>query len=113
MNIIAKLEAATGPNRNLDALIADAIGLPVPNDPAGWPLRYSESIDAALTLVPEGWAWSVREGGCYATGKKLLPRAELAEPIETEFGPGVGVRAQNNAATPAIALCIAALKVRQ
>lgn len=72
---------------------------------------YTSSIDAALALVPEGWAWRVMQEGPFATGRASKPRAELAEPVD-EFGPGVGVRAQVEAATPAIALCIAALKVR-
>ena len=76
------------------------------------PPRYTTSLDAALTLVPEGWAGRVEWGGCYATGKPCLPHAELAQPIQTEFGPGVGIRAQVDGATPALALCIAALKAR-
>ena len=68
--------------------------------------HYTTSIDAALTLVPEGWGWHV--------SKFPLPRAELAEPIETKFGPGIGIRQQVfTAKTPALALVIACLRARQ
>lgn len=119
-DLIDRLEKATEGSRDLDEAIA-VIVLTAKAKARGetrkivgcvYASPYTSSIDAARTLVPEGWAWSVREGGCYATGRMLKPHAELAEPIETDFGPGVGVRAQVDAATPALALCIAAFKVR-
>lgn len=128
--LIERLERATGPDRELanDVLFAcgwsaHEIGMgdvrsTVWTSPDGHdhldgdhpdPTR---SLDAALTLVPGGWAWSVHSESIYATGHHKDPRAELAQPVETQFGPGFGIRAQINAKTPAIALCIAALKAR-
>lgn len=125
-DLIERLERATEPDRTLqnDVLFAcgwtmhGGIRHSVWTSPRGDEFLDGDqpdpvgSIDAALTLVPEGWAWSIHVGGCYATGERLKPRAELAEPIQTEYGPGIGIRAQINAATPAIALCIASLRAR-
>lgn len=125
-DLVARLEKATGPDRDIDELIAEAVGYKVCsetqaygrswNSPSGYFIgaapKFTDSLDAAVTLIPEGWAWSVHVGGCYATGRLLKPRAELAEAVETQFGPAVGIRSQIEAATPAIAICIAALKAR-
>lgn len=97
--LIAALEAATGPAWALDQAIWAII--------AGWsyPLRgagsydfsenganYTESIDAALTLVPEGCFWQLD-----ATGEAAVYDMEH-----------YAKEARHK--TPAIALCIAALK---
>ena len=91
IKLAAKCEAATGPDTGLNFEIWEAVG--------GTPfhLDYTESIDAALTLVPEGCAWHV---GC-----------------EIDFTPtarvwGHDVHADEFGATPVIALCIAALRAR-
>ena len=74
--LIARVEAATGPDRELDADIQDIIdpadgdriasGFCVPSHGItrtrrDWlkhiAKRYTASIDSALTLVPEGWEW--------------------------------------------------------
>ncbi len=57
--------------------------------------RYTTSLDAAVTLVPEKYWWSVRNGGCYAT-----------------VGPSNWHDLEGEAKTPALALCAAALKAR-
>jgi len=126
--LIARLEAATGPSRELDAQIAITCGKApavafrpcVSLDPGTFGIgayeiwvapSYTASIDAALTLVPEGWAierlshwpdigasvelWEVT----YRNGK----------PWHTSRDRKVEVR---DVATPAIALCIAALRAR-
>lgn len=135
-DLIARLETATGPDRELDVMTAMAVGKWAANDPpSNWQriaremvtpnaytddesgdtyqvipaddwhiLRYTASIDAALTLVPEscdvrrfvddpsgtGWTLSQFRGGVVLTR-------------------GVGVTAD----LPALALCIAALKARK
>lgn len=124
-DLVERLRKLEGPCRETDARIelsrrsflfgaATVAGFAIASD--GWLVRgdeqfrapaYTASIDAALTLVPEGWAWRVM-----LDGTKLTPRAELAEPVITDFGPGVGLRAQVCGATPAIALCIASLLAR-
>lgn len=61
--------------------------------------RYTTSIDAALTLVPDGLKWSV--GTWSDNFAKVGPEG---------FGPAK-FSAENNP-TPALALCIAALKAQ-
>ena len=58
--LIAALEAATEPSWELDAEIARAIGAPVYPDLRAH--RYTSSIDAALTLVPEGGGLACSSG---------------------------------------------------
>lgn len=59
---------------------------------------YSRSLDAAPTLVPEGWGWDLVNPTHVAPGK---PRADVFCDDKL-FTSGT-------AATPALALCIAAL----
>lgn len=118
--LIARLEKATGPDRELDGLIFRAID-EQPGD--RWqqfavgeggadvwyrecrdekgayisPSFYTASIDAALALVPDGLDWDVSwVGGVYSGCVGFDATADI------------DVRG----ATPAIALCIAALKAR-
>ncbi len=111
-SLIEKLEEAEGPDRSIDGMIAHALEISMPDDPAGWPPRYTESLDAAMTLIPEGCAW--------------LARNHNGKP--NHDGEGRGKRAFANvyfwneeddaplnptwANTPAIALTAAALKAR-
>lgn len=81
--------------------------------------RYSASIDAALALVSRllpGW-FVLFNTGSVAPGAwskvDTRPRAELAEPIETKFGSGVGIRAQVHGATPPLAILQALLSALQ
>jgi hypothetical protein len=57
-DLIARLEAATGPDRELDAVIALAVGLDIGRSRAhsqdSRVPAYTASIGAALTLVPNG-----------------------------------------------------------
>ena len=118
--LLADLAAASGPDRELDARVALCAGWKKPGHHGGYSEivgvrpggrgfaavpRYTASIDAALTLVPEGWGWKadcgLGFGHSFTVGhvgvNKLFDRPE-----------GWG-----KAATPAIALCIAALKARE
>ena len=99
--LIAALEAATEPSWELDAEIARAIGAPVYPDLRAH--RYTSSLDAALTLVPEGWCWAIegsRRAAVYDPSADPEP-GSFANPIQMRSG-----------FTPAIALCVAALKAR-
>lgn len=78
------------------------------------PPRYTASIDVALTLVPEGWRWQT-------SNRAPKPQAGRAfihndQPISTGLGglcPNPKYEGhETTAATPAIALCIAALRAR-
>ena len=113
--LLANLEAATGPSRELDAEIATVIfGRPRASGNVGEPQvlhwwdravgfavapRYTESLDAARTLLPEGWFALIDTRG----------RADVRyAPIDQS-----GYRREvADAATPALALCIAALRAR-
>ena len=91
--LITRLEALTGPDREVDLHMmryVENIG----GDPAK-ALHYTASLDAAMTLVPEGCdKWAVSGRNAATVGKDR-------QPIRWSY-----------AATPAIALCIAALKAR-
>ena len=62
-------------------------------------------LDAALTLVPEGWGWDLVQGTANSIG---IPRAHVWSGKKGDHR-----MIEGNAATPALALCIAALKARQ
>lgn len=130
-SLVAELEKLTGPDRIIDAKIeisrrkflfgaAAVAGMAASTTAPGWivggapqPIEaphYSSSIDSALTLVPEGWRWRVER---YNTDETKC-HAELAQVGQIrDFGIGIKCRAQADAKTPAIALCIAALKSRE
>ena len=131
-DLIAALEQATGPSRELDDAISTAIGNPPPKTGGyyGWEKsggsytkprdsegrthdtwsapHYTSSLDSALTLVPEGWAWFVQHiGKPFTTGSaRLWIPAQWTQGIPKE-------QFVNEAATPALALCIAALRARE
>jgi len=113
-DLIAELERATEGSRELDLAICRGIGAAVIASPRRpvvkfargdhWrsPPAYTTSLDAALSLVPEGWSWMVRNvhgnmGGPQGVAYCTRPDTDN----ETA-----------RAATPALALVIAALKAR-
>lgn len=119
-DLIERLEKATGPSRELDgALFEIATGKSpyfntVPYRAGGAPQRkmmsvpaYTESIDAALTLVPEGWTVA-NIGQNDSKGWW----AELRRGFQTSYDrvelSNIGLRELG----PAIALCSAALRAR-
>ena len=117
--IIDKLERADGPDRFLfleafytvhgselagtrvlgypeyAALLARGIAL---IDAEAW-------IDVAMTLVPEGWEWSL-----YSAQSGFRPQAQLETEVMRQREGFEPVSAFG--ATPALALCIAALRAR-
>lgn len=126
--LIAKLEQASAPDRELDAEIACAARFPEHRParkgdhagvhgvdpesdwaghiyvPTGFLVAYSytRSIDDAMTLVPEGWNLRIAEND------KHWWWAELREGFETSYR-----RVEiGRSPTPALALCIAALRAR-
>ena len=101
-DLIKRLEAASGPDRELDVSIAKRVGTyrmaPITsNDPYFWILHYTASIDAALGLVPEGLPWE-------------LNSAAVAEIGMASGKPVIGIARGKNYA---LALCIAALRAWQ
>lgn len=112
-DLIERLEAAEGPDRELGLAISIACGMETPH------LCPTASIDAALKLVPEGW-WLAGLSFSHPDFRSFQDRewhAEIAGPVswveydgfpEPEFNCEGG-----NAATPALALCAAALRARE
>jgi hypothetical protein len=125
-----RCEAATGPDWKLDGLIADELS-DWENLGGHWeqhkvsgerrrtsyppaPL-YTASIDAAMTLVPEGWAvgslewWPMRSRGA---GITLLETGSIGGADWHGYDALFHADARARAATPALALCAAALRAR-
>lgn len=127
--LIAALEKAVGASRELDRDIAltldmypetirEDLGCYL-DDPAMtcgggevWaPPAFTSSIDAALTLVPDGWRVQVLSEWDNPTLRSRGPW----QAILCEAGQGDGMNGKprcDHAPNPAIALCIAALKAR-
>lgn len=106
-----RVEALSGPDREVDAKIADAIHWDDPivyeDDPRL--LAFTASLDAAMTLVPEGWNWMA--------GNRDQPLARAYVNNGELAFVGAGMRRNPNrqwyettAATPALALTAAALR---
>jgi len=131
--LLSRLQSATGPSRELDAEIALANGWTFtkmkPENGCGgdkhpywrrpgeteWymrtlagPPRYTESIDAALTLVPEGWAWSIYWSGRFGIGAGISPEPPTDELCHSDCG-GKDAAALH----PAIALLIAIERAKE
>ena len=135
IELAARCEAATGPDRELDAEIASQLSgheaylvtigpdhrreewVFISTDagdasPTSRPVpRYTSSLDAAMTLVPEGWFLNLLT--------ELDQRnweVSLRSPILDDFRRFATSRTYGNekgVATPALALCTAALRARE
>lgn len=106
-SLIAELESAKEGSRELDAMIENWLEHGSESDLAyiltdieniTKPAPYTFSLDAALTLVPEGWYWQISEVGLAWVGTHLTANKP--------------VRFDGDAVTPAIALCIASLRAK-
>lgn len=133
MTLIERLEALTGPCRECDALILQTC---FPDEwsklrheaslPCGAPEKmiieqvrvyvdhrkqyhYTASFDAAMTLVPEGWCHGYRWSVKHKTARAFCEFI----PVPPFAPEELLSRESRNVATPAIALCIAALKATQ
>lgn len=99
----ARVEALEGPDRSIDAqiyfAITNGVGCGMTQDAP----RYTASLDAAMALVPEGYGWRL-----------WVPNSTaLASISVTMWGNGRSYAPhETTAATPALALCAAALKAR-
>lgn len=127
-DLIARLEAATSPSRELDRLIHNARGdriaisaeeLVEDDRLDAFFMRYTDSLDAAMTLVPEGMSVDVHIGP-----RGLGNDATVYQPVKsiddqgrrvTTFVPheAKAVRESVMYWTPAsVQVCIAALRAR-
>jgi hypothetical protein len=106
-DLIERLEKATEGSRELDLAVAQAVDGPWHY--TGEPPRrifcaaYTTSLDAALTLVPEGYSKDMAE--CPENG--AVVRVYFGPIRENSAGEPTG-----RANTLPLALCIAALKAR-
>jgi hypothetical protein len=102
MNFADRVEQSDGPSRELDAEIFQALGI-VPSRehyPIYPAYAFTASIDAALTLVPEGYGYGVADPKHGVAASGLI------------FNQ-TGLHIECRAATPALALCAAALRTRE
>lgn len=115
-DLIAKLEVAEGPSRELDQEIAKAAGLKpswrddgearfyspgMSNGPAKIAPPFTSSLDAALTLVPDGLR-------IYMERKPTDPPQPWFVTVRPHAQDGWDAVSDY----PALALCIAALRAR-
>lgn len=125
LELAARVEAATGPDFAIDAAIAVAVvGYTLEKrgrDQKAWYYhpterrrsasqysgfdrlpRYTDSLDAAMTLVPEGWFFHVSR----------FSESEMRGNAHVYGNRGLGDDYESDAATPALALTAAALRSR-
>ena len=108
--LAARCEAASGPDRELDAAICVALGIePQAREMLQFPaydgcVRYfTASLDAAMTLVPEGWDWGIAWFGPRGSEAQAWPRGD-----HTSERKAIG----SSDGDVAVALCAAALRAR-
>lgn len=104
--MIARLEAATEGSDELDSAISDCVSGQTESYGC-----YTRSVDFALTLVPEGFA--VRDFSIWPKMRSTV--TVLGAHLESDglyWHHGGDGRWEAEGATPALALCIAALKAR-
>lgn len=121
-SLIARVEAAEGPDRELDAAVAVAAKqVPYDFEPAGNGLAswramydnrwwdapaYTASIDAAMTLVPEGVEVATGSGSERSFAQILYPHRKSGKWPQRRS-------VYTTAATPALALTAAALRAME
>lgn len=102
-----RCERASGADRGLNVEIADAIGLGRRLNAHSAPKwQYTASLDAAMTLVPKRWRTVTANEQNWEPN--WVWRLGTKEEDESQFGRTVVV--DGVAATPALALCAAALR---
>lgn len=107
--LIKRLEEAKEGDSALDRAIRDCLSLPamlVPPDGGDEAHPYTTSVDAALTLVAGGWRYDLY-GGPDAFRDSGASAILAVSPDDGKTNPVNG-----DAATDALALCIAALRAR-
>ena len=124
--LIEKLERAEGPSRELFeaawvAIHHEGYGPENERDTCRLCERFNRMLDAeawesaALTLVPEGWRPYSADMSVKGRTMFLIegPKAQWSTDEDGEKCAGNDWYSQGIAATPAIALCIAALKAKE
>jgi hypothetical protein len=110
--LIQRVEWATGPDRELDAEIARAVGKKIPRDYSRareqwtWSSEdnYTASLDTAVSMIPAGWGWSVSTTGAGPVVAFGHPPDKWRDAVDwIDDTPG---------ATPALAVACFALRAR-
>lgn len=133
--LIARLEKATEGSRELDGHLWQLLwpktghgelaeqfarrfsnrrkGIGIDHYAATWAPHFTSDIGAATRLSPEGWEWLVcsRNGGGFANVTKNLV-CIVEQSGDAMIDRSTGESFPEDAATPALALCIAALRAR-
>lgn len=106
-----RCEKASGPDREIDAQVARyaphlvAFLRGVPEEPQCGCRPYTASIDAAMTLVPEGWLWTVK------AWRLNEQKHDHKPPFYAQCSPDSWFLTDTiYAATPALALTAASLR---
>jgi hypothetical protein len=114
LELAERCEKATGPDRGLDKAIAAVVHLKqLTYQSPEWikDPEFTASLDAAMTLVPEGALWKVDHGITWSdeqstsNGRNYRAGVGIGD-VPAKWSDGV------SAASPAFALCAAALKAR-
>jgi hypothetical protein len=98
MNLVERLKTADVPDRSLDWEIHLRNGLYGVGAYGDHP-HYTESLDAAISLIPEGYVWDVNHWGMV----QLYWREDLP-------GAARAFLVSDRERRPAIAVCIAAMR---
>lgn len=110
-SLIARVEGLSGPCRETELAIWRLVDPRAPEmeaanrSPLPWMHCYTESIDAALKLVPEGMIWGLANCGV-SDPVPDMQRATATVGQANDTSPPI------EAATPAIALTAACLRAR-
>lgn len=140
LELAERVERAEGPDRRLDVAIAIAVDWTYPSMMA--PLRvtvawrgedaidsiaeeaerpdsllkylprYTASIDAAMTLVPEGWWWSAGDCSVSSDASVGPDVAHCDKALLIAFDDGIHADLPHPS-TPALALCAVSLRARE
>lgn len=123
LSLEKRIEALTAPCREMDAEIAIAAkAVPYDFEPAYWTAewremygdriwtapQYTASLDAAMTLVPDGWSVGLGDLRGYSP---VIWRAHLRDHNEP-YNPSSCNWQEGHATTAALALCAAGLRAR-
>lgn len=107
LELAERCEKAEGPSDTLDVELTLAV---FPDSyPAPKLMRYTASLDAALTLVPEGYLWTA---ATYRAEEDAPPYYADCMSPETFSGAEWGEAFTGQANGPALGLCAAALRAR-
>ena len=103
LSLARRCERATGPDRPISWDVWEAVGKPVIDDWSrnGTAPAYTDSLDQAMTLVPEGWEPII---DCR---RKIEVQLETIAVDPETLDPR---KVYATGATPALALCAASLR---